>query len=52
MAQHMSVLGIDIATLVFHVVGMDDTGAVVLRKRLARSELPDSIGFSGKISTC
>ncbi len=39
MAQQMSVLGIDIAKLVFHVVGMDDTGAVVLRKRLARSEL-------------
>jgi transposase len=38
MAQ-LSVLGIDMATLVFHVVGMDDTGAVVLRKRLARSEL-------------
>jgi transposase len=38
-AQKMSVLGIDIAKLVFHVVGMDDTGAVVLRKRIARSEL-------------
>jgi hypothetical protein len=39
MAQQRSVLGIDIAKLVFHVVGMDDTGAVVLRKRIARSEL-------------
>jgi transposase len=39
MAQQISVLGIDIAKLVFHVVGMDDTGHVVLRKRLARSEL-------------
>jgi transposase len=39
MAQQMSVLGIDIAKLVFHVVGMDDRGHVVLRKRLARSEL-------------
>ena len=39
MAQQMSVLGIDIAKLVFHVVGMDDSGYVVLRKRLARSEL-------------
>jgi transposase len=38
MAQ-LSVLGIDIAKMVFHVVGMDNTGAVVLRKRLARSEL-------------
>jgi transposase len=35
----MSVLGIDIAKLVFHVVGMDDTGAVVLWKRIARSEV-------------
>jgi transposase len=39
MTQQMSVLGIDIAKLVFHIVGMDDTGAVVLRKRIARSEL-------------
>jgi len=31
-------LGIDIAKWVFHIVGMDDTDAVVLRKRLARSE--------------
>jgi transposase len=43
MAQQISVLGIDIAKLVFHVVGMDDTGHVVLRKRLARSELPHFI---------
>jgi hypothetical protein len=27
MAQQMSVLGIDIAKQVFHVVGMDDSGA-------------------------
>jgi transposase len=39
MAQRISVVGIDIAKLVFHVVGMDDTGHVVLRKRVARSEL-------------
>jgi transposase len=39
MAQTISVLGIDIAKLVFHVVGMDDAGHVVLRKRLARSAL-------------
>jgi transposase len=39
MGQPMSVLGIDIATRGFHVVGMDDTGHVVLRKRLVRSEL-------------
>jgi hypothetical protein len=39
MAQTISVLGIDIAKLVFHVVGMDDSGQVVLRKRIARSAL-------------
>ncbi len=39
MAHKMSVFGIAIAKLVFHVVGMDDTGRVVLRKRMARSEL-------------
>jgi transposase len=39
MAQPISVLGIDIAKGVFHVVGMDDAGHVRLRKRLARSAL-------------
>ena len=37
MAPTISVRGIDIAKLVFHVVGMDDSGPVVLRQRLARS---------------
>jgi hypothetical protein len=39
MVQKINVLGIDIAKLVFHIVGMDDTGHVVLREHLARSEL-------------
>jgi transposase len=39
MARTIHILGIDIAKLVFHVVGMDDSGHVVLRKRIARSEL-------------
>jgi len=39
MVQQTSVLGIDLAKQIFHVVGMDDTGNVVLRKRLPRSAL-------------
>jgi transposase len=39
MAQKINVLGIDIATLVCHIVGMDDSGHVVLRKRMARGAL-------------
>jgi transposase len=39
MAQTLSVLGIDLATLVFHVVGRDDAGHVVLRKRIPRRAL-------------
>jgi hypothetical protein len=35
----MSVLGIDIAKLVFRVVGMDDTGRIALPKRIARGDL-------------
>jgi hypothetical protein len=38
MAPQMSVWGIDMAKLVCHVVGMDGAGAVVVWKRLARSE--------------
>jgi transposase len=40
MAQQTSVLGIDIATLVFHVVGVEDAGHVALRTSLTRSEWP------------
>ncbi len=32
-AQHISVVGIDIAKQVFHLVGMDERGKVVMRKR-------------------
>jgi len=32
MKQEMSVLGIDIAQRVFHVVGMDEKGRVVFQK--------------------
>jgi transposase len=35
----VSVLGIDLAKQVFHVVGMDDTGTIVWRKRITRSGL-------------
>jgi hypothetical protein len=39
MKKNLRVLGIDIAKPMFHVVGMDDTGTVVLRKRLPRGAL-------------
>ena len=32
-------LGIDIAKRVFHAVGMDETGKIILRKRVARHDL-------------
>ena len=35
----MSVLGIDIAQRSFHVVGMDERGQIVLRKRLSQHDL-------------
>jgi hypothetical protein len=38
MKPEMSVRGIDIAKRVFHAVGMDERGKIVLRKRLARHE--------------
>jgi transposase len=39
MKKNLRGLGIDIATQLFHVVGMDDTGTIVLRKRLPRGVL-------------
>src|SRR3712207_171655 len=39
MKQDINVVGIDIAKRVFHLVGMDARGQVILRKRLARGEV-------------
>ena len=43
MAQQVSLGGIDIATLVLHVIGMNDSGQVMLGKRIARREWLHSI---------
>ena len=39
MKPERSVLGIDIAKRVFHLVGMDERGKIVLRKRCSRGEV-------------
>ena len=39
MKQDISVVGIDIAKRIFHLVGMDARGQVILRKRLTRGEV-------------
>lgn len=39
MKHQISVLGIDIAKRLFHIVGMNERGQIVLRKRLARNAL-------------
>jgi hypothetical protein len=37
--SQVSILGIDLAKQIFHVVGLDDMGNVVLRRRIPRSAL-------------
>ena len=37
--QDVAVVGLDLAKRFFHVVGMDDRGKVVLRRRCTRSQL-------------
>ena len=39
MNQDINVVGIDIAKRVFHVIGMDQRGKIILRKRLYRGEV-------------
>src|SRR5262249_1079411 len=38
MKPELSVVGIDLAKSIFHLVGMDERGTIILRKRLARGE--------------
>src|SRR5256885_10691020 len=39
MEQKLSVLGIDLAKQVFHLVGMDAHGTMLVRKRLYRAQM-------------
>ena len=39
MKPELSVVGIDLAKSVLHLVGMDERGQIILRKRLARGEV-------------
>jgi hypothetical protein len=46
MEKQLSVIGIDLAKSVFHVVGMDHCGTVMLRKRLSREAV---MGFIAQL---
>lgn len=46
MKQDLSVVGIDIAKRIFHVVGMDARGKIIMRKRLSRGAV---LSFMGKL---
>lgn len=39
MTPKLSVVGIDLAKSIFHLVGLDERGKIILRKRLARGEV-------------
>ena len=39
MTQELSIVGIDLAKSVFHLVGMDERGKIIVRKRMMRGEV-------------
>ena len=39
MKPELSVVGLDLAKSVFYLVGMDERGKIIFRKRLARGEV-------------
>jgi len=45
----VSTIGLDIAKSVFQVHGVDDTGAIVIRKRISRAKV---LEFFGELSPC
>ena len=49
MKQDISVIGIDIAKRVFHLVGLDERGKIVLRKRCSRGEV---LPFMANLGPC
>jgi transposase len=50
MKQDMSVVGIDIAKRVFHLVGMDERGKIVMRKRCSRGEVLPLMATLGPVT--
>ena len=46
MKSELSVVGIDLAKSIFHLVGTDERGKIILRKRLARGEV---LSFMAKL---
>ena len=44
--KKLSVVGIDIAKWVFHLVGMDEHGTILVRKRLYRAQVMAFIAHS------
>ena len=48
MTQNLSIVGIDIAKSVFHLVGTDERGKIILRKRMMRGEV---LAFMRPLST-
>ena len=47
MQREINVVGIDIAKRVFHLVGMNERGKIVLRRRCSRGEVLPLMGHSG-----
>jgi transposase len=45
----VSTIGLDIAKSIFQVHGVDDSGAIVIRKRISRAKM---LEFFGKLSPC
>ena len=50
MQRDRSVVGIDIAKRVFHLVGMDERGKIVMRKRCSRGEVLPLLANLGPIT--
>ena len=46
---HVATIGIDLGKNIFHVVGLDATGAIALRKKRSRNQLEQSLA---NISPC
>jgi transposase len=40
---HVATIGIDLGKNIFHVVGLDATGAIALRKKRSRNQLEQSL---------
>jgi transposase len=51
-STQVAVIGIDIGKYIFHLIGLDKRGAIVLKAKLSRSQLENRLATQERLPRC